>query len=377
MQKLLNHQQRFASNYTGKNLLNHEGGTGKTFCACAYIADGRDEDALVICPKRVVKKWEKTIKDFNTKATVVSKNDFKKLKPKKWSAIICDEIDEFASPLFTKGRSQLSEILYNQVKMYPDVPFLGLSATMIRSTPWNLHTILALSGHYIDWKQWRNEFFSLEKRPYMPYPGWLPKKGWQQMMPSLLQKYTDIVLLKDCVGELPPATEIDINVTSDKFELNPEWEPKAAFIAEHRHEQKNKIKKILEIGKEYKKVLVVGYFVEQIEELQKQLSKDRLTFSVHGGTKNQEDILKEANEAEEAFLCVQASLGAGFDADSFSCVIFTSMAYSVRDWVQMKFRVRRIHNLHPVVYYYLLGGRCDKSILKQVRLGKDFTPSEW
>jgi len=45
--------------------------------------------------------------------------------------------------------------------------------------------------------------------------------------------------------------------------------------------------------------------------------------------------------------------------------------------VQMKFRVRRIHNLHPVIYYYLLGGDCDEAVLSNVEKGKDFIPSEY
>ena len=98
---------------------------------------------------------------------------------------------------------------------------------------------------------------------------------------------------------------------------------------------------------------------------------------VNGSVKDQETILKQANECDECFLIVQASLGAGFDADSFSCVVFASMSYKARDWVQMKFRVRRIHNLHPVQYYYLIGGECDEAVYDTIMLGKDFLPSEW
>jgi len=133
----------------------------------------------------------------------------------------------------------------------------------------------------------------------------------------------------------------------------------------------------LEIGREYRKVLVVAYFVEQVKDLAEQLGKDRETFMVHGGVKSQEEILKKANEVDDCFLVIQASLGVGFDADTFSCVIFASMSYKVRDFVQTKYRVRRVHNLHPVKYYYLHGGRRDKQIYKVIQLGRNFIPSEW
>lgn len=135
------HQVKFAKGYSDKALIAHETGTGKTICACVWLHDGRDNDALVIAPKRAIEKWKVELKKWQTKATVVSKEQFKKIHIKKWSAIVVDECDEFASPLFTKGRSQLSESLYNLIKAY-DVPIMLASATPIRSNPWNLHTLL-------------------------------------------------------------------------------------------------------------------------------------------------------------------------------------------------------------------------------------------
>jgi superfamily II DNA or RNA helicase len=378
--KLLEHQVKFARGYDGKNLLVHETGTGKTVCACVWLRDGRDKNALVICPKRVVKKWEQALKDWGAKGTVISKEQFKKSKDSalktRWSALVVDEADEFASPLFSKGRSQLSAALYDLVKLQ-EMPVLLLTATPIRSNPWNLHTLLCFLRIYIPYKKWRDDFFTLENRPYLPRPAWIPKPDWRVKMQPLLKKHADIVLLKDCVGDLPSATEEVIKLKSKPYVGNINWEATAQFYDEHRFEQKEKHKAILDIGRDYRKVLVVAFYIEQIELLAKQLGRDRETFVVHGSVKNQEAILKKANETEECFLIVQASLGAGFDADSFSCVVFASMAYGVRNYVQMKGRVRRIHNLHPVRYYYIHSGRCDKAVYDAVMKGKDFVPSQW
>jgi len=253
---------------------------------------------------------------------------------------------------------------------------LALTATPIRSQPHNLHTLLALTGNWIEWKKWRDHFYELKKMPYLPRPAWLPKSNWRQLIRPVLEKYADIVLLKDCVGYLPPKTETKIPVKSDKFDGS-EWEPTKAFFEEHRHEQKNKTKHIHEISKGFRKVVVVAYYVEQVESLAKELGKDRETFFIHGGVKNHEDIIAKVQESSECFLVIQASIGAGFDLDSFSCVVFASMSYAVRDFIQMSARVRRIHNLHPVHYYYLIAGRCDKQILRNVELGKSFSPSLW
>ena len=373
--KPLKHQEKFACNYTGRNLIVHEAGTGKTICACLWLKDGRDKDALVICPKRVVKKWGIELKKWGTYATVISKEDFKKITHKPWSAIVVDECDWFASPLFTRGRSKLTEHLYNLVKKY-DPKILLLSATPIRSNPWNLHTLLALSGHYIDYKKWRDHFFDLKKMPYMPRPGYIPKPDWRYKIRPVLEKYSDIVLMKDCVGYLPPVTHEKVKIKCDEFDPT-EWEGSKVFFEQHRSEQAHKPKKIIEIGGGYRKVLVVAYYTEQIDELAKKLSKNREVFVLKGGVKDQERVIKEAQKSAECFFIVQASVGEGFDADSFSCVIFASMSYAVRDYVQMKARVRRIHALQPVIYYYLLAGRCDKVIHKNVMAGKSFVPSEY
>lgn len=372
----LKHQIKFEKGYKDKTMVVWEGGVGKTIAGCLWLKDKRDFDALVVCPKRILDKWKVALKDWGTNATVLSKEQFKKTSIKKWSAIIVDEADEFASPLFTKGRSQLSVALYSLVKKY-DVPIMLATATPVRSSPWNLHTLLCYLGIYIDWRKWREEFFSLERRPFLAWAAWFPKSDWRKKMRPLLEKYADIVLLKDCIDDLPAITENILQTPSKKFVVTDEYEPSAIFFAEHRQEQLGKLKIILEISKEYRKVLVVAFYVEQVESLAKQLSNDREVFMVHGSVKNQEDILKEANEVDECFLVIQASLGAGFDADSFSCVIFASMSYKSRDFVQMKYRVRRIHNLHPVEYSYLIGGRCDREVYKTIMLGKDFIPSEW
>lgn len=359
-------------------LVVHEGGTGKTICAAVWLKDGRDSDALVICPKRVIEKWREILAIFDTKALVISKETFKKTKHRKYSAIVVDEADDFASPLFiAKVRSRLSEQLYILLQGYnTDTPRLLLTATPVRSNPWNLHTLLTFKKEYIDWRQWQKRFFSLERRPYLAGMAWMPNRNWRKQIQSLLKQHADIVLMKD-VADLPGEETVIIDCPCRPFKTA-EWEPAKRFHEELRNEQMDKVSKIRDIGKEYRKVLVVAYYREQLEQLYKELSKDRETFMVHGGTKNQESVLKQANrDFDECYLLVQASLGAGFDADTFSVIIFASMSYSMRDYAQMKYRVRRIHNLHPVRYFHLHAGRCDRAIWSAIQAGKDFVPSEW
>lgn len=375
--KLYPHQQKLIDENPKKALLAHEGGTGKTICACVWLKiDNRDADALVVCPKKVTKKWQKSLKQWGTKATVVDMNNgFKLLPHKKWSAIVIDEVDHFASPLFIKGTSARAKHLYELIRTYPDVDRLLLSATPVRSTPYNLHTIICYLGEYIDWKVWRAMFFE-QKTPYWAkYPTWVEKEGWQKQIQPYIKKYSDIVLLSDCVGDLPPLIEEEIKIKT------PKWIPiveKDKFSDEHMHEQSLKIPHILEAGRQYRKVLVVAYYREHTEQLYKELSKEKGkdVFMIRGGVKGQEDVIEKAQQSDDCYFIVQNSIGDGFDLDTFSCAVFTSMSYAVRDFVQMKFRMRRIHNLHPVKHLYLVGGRCDRAVLNAIKSGQDFVPSE-
>jgi superfamily II DNA or RNA helicase len=369
--QLYPHQKKFLDLNPNKALCTFEVGTGKTLIAVEWLRS-RQGNAIVVVPKRIQDKWKKDLGDV--KATVITKENFKKVDFENPTALVLDEAHFANSPLFTRQRSQISEKIYNFIKKYPDMPVLLLTATPISSSPANLHSLLCYIGVYIEWKQWRNKFYILERRPYLPRPAWIPRPDWRILIRPILQKYSHTAFMRDCVDYLPPITEEKIEVKSEKFVKDPEWEPMKSFVEEHKQEQKAKIEKIREIGSGYMKVVVVAYFREQIDELYKELSKDKQTYVLHGGTKEQEKVIKQAQEDEECYFIIQSSIGAGFDLNQFSVMIFASQGYSYVASVQIKGRIRRIHDLKPIKYVYLFGGRIDKAVFKRLEEGKDFDP---
>ena len=372
--RLYKHQKEFLDKNPDRALICFDTGVGKTLTAVEWLRS-RQNNALVVVPKRIKKKWQKELGDV--KATVVTKEEFKKLDFKNPSALVLDEAHFASAPLFTKQRSQIATRVYNFIKTNPDMPVLLLTATPISSTPANLHSLLCYIGEYYDWKSWREEFYELKKLPYLPYPAWLPKSNWRKNIQKYLVKHAHIALMKDCVDYLPPVTEEVIKLPPKKFIAQSEWEPMKAFVEEHRFEQLDKPKVIREIGEGYSKVVVVAHFREQIEQLYKELSKDKQTYVLHGGIKDQEEVIKQAQEDSECYLIVQASIGAGFDLDTFAVMIFASQGYSYVSNIQMRGRIRRIHALKPIKYISIQAGRCDKSVAKQLELGKDFDPNHF
>ena len=367
--KPLPHQQNFLNQNPNKALLNWETRSGKGLPASIWIDHPcRVGNTFIICPKQLKKDWIA----FNTKATVLTKEEFKKIAHtiKSPTAIVVDEVHTFASPLFIKGRSQMSTALYELVKTYPECHFLGLSATMIRQDPWSLHTLLCYKGVYYPWKEWRSKFFEMKKMPFLRFPAWFPKKNWRTEIRPFLEKNCEIVSLKDIVEYLPPAKSITVKVKTPKY-VPPE-DQITTWTDEHRHEQTKKLPEIMSLG--YKKLLVVAHYTSQIDDLARELSKEKLVFVLDGRTKDANDIKTQAQEADECYLIVQSSMGFGFDGYMFGAIVFASMSHSCLNHTQMIGRLRHLKHLQPVVYYYLIGGRWDKRIHDTIMLGNDFNP---
>lgn len=367
-------QTKFLNEPNNYALLCAEAGTGKSHVAGEWVKQGtRGGNPVVFCPKQIVPDWGKRTPNASifTPQTIL-----KESLPSLPTAIIVDEADAFASPLFLpQKRSKCAEKLYNYIRQNPQAHVLLLTATPVRSTPWNLHTLLVYMGKYIPFKEWRDKYFYLDQPRYMSRPGYFPRPGWQKMMQEVIDNNATVALMKDMVDELPPETYEIIKLKAPAYVENEEWEAAKQFVEDHLLEQGGKIKEITRISKGYRKVVIVAHYRQQIDELYKKLSSERETFVLDGRTGNVESVIADAENSNEAYFIIQASVGAGFEVPSFSCMIFASQSYSVRNYTQMIARIRRINALKPVIYYNLIGGRCDQMIYSSIKEGKDFVPS--
>lgn len=338
--------------------------TGKTLPASIW--GSKREPCIVVCPKQLKKSWQKEA----PYAVVMTKEEFKKSPPLTASSLIIDEAHTFASPLFTRGRSQLSTAMYEFVKANPDMDVLLLTATPIRNDPSSLHTLLCFIGVFIPWKVWRSEFYELRYMPYLPRPAYFPVSDWRQKIKKYLEKYADIVSLQDVVDYLPPVTIEVVDVKSAKSKV-----PFEKWTDEHLHEQSEKAKFIKGLG--YRKIIIVVHYTAQIDELEKALKNERPVFVLDGRSKDPAKVIKEAQESEECYFIVQAKMGVGFDGWMFGAMVFASMDHSVVNHTQMFGRLRHLKHLKPLMYYYLIGGRWDKRIYESIKAGEDFNPHKY
>lgn len=371
------HQKRFLDANPGKALLVWEMRIGKSLPAKLWSEHpSRNRKAVVVCLKQNKKDWI----ELCPHAIVVSKEEFKK----RWrefidaSCIVVDEAHNFAAPLFVaKKRSQLVEALYNVIKSRPDLHVLLLTATPLSNDPASIHTLLTFIGHFIPWKEFQSRFYKLEFKPFLPRPAFFPIKGWRAEANKLIYKYADVVSLADCVDSLPPETHEVVTVKTPPrvYAEDEDYH----WTKDHLQEQTEKLPAIKEIGTGYRKVILVCHYTAQIDELAAKLKSDRPVFILDGRTKDQSQVKKDAQEAEDCYFIVQAKMGFGWDGYMFGCMIFVSTAHRVIDFQQMLGRLTSVDHPKPMVYYYLLaeGDSWDKRIYKSVKEGFDFNPHKY
>jgi len=388
--KLYPHQQKFMEDNPNKALLAFDTGCGKTLTALLWINSRPKQKHLVIVPKNILGKWEKDIAEYLPKkiqVEVITKENFKKYNPKpdqKANSIIVDEADFFGSQLFSKGRSKLAESLYNYLRNNKIEYVLLMTATPLRSAPHTIHTLLSYIGKAPLWKDWQHRCYSLEFRPYLQMPAWLPIKKWRKIAVEYALPRIYTAKLAD-ISTVPTQNHeehsIKIDVPTDIVEENAvsEWHAYA------RAEQgKPKLDWIIDYIKDKSKVVIVCRYKSQIEEYAQELQKHREVFVLTGETKDQDATIREAKESYECVLLIQASIGAGFQLAedrtkpgnekyyNFAHMIFASMSFAHRDWVQMTGRILRADSLQENWYTYLLGGKKDKDVYKRVMSGEDY-----
>ncbi len=378
MRELYAHQKRFIAKNPDRALLLWEMQTGKTIAACEWIKLRPKKKTLVISPKTVVEKWKRELKDWGAKADVISMSQLHKIDLDPYTALIIDEAQHFASPLFAAGRSQRTERLYNFLRSRMDVHTLLLSATPVRSTPWNIHTIGALMHHFWNVKTFRSTFFYFTDM-YGRWH-WKKKKDWRTEIRRYVEEIADIVLMSDCV-DVPIQREQVIRIPwtkNDEDVLAKEYEPAKEWHGRHRAENgRKKFEKVMELMDGYRKAIVVCHYTAQIDDFVERIGEERQVFVLDGRTKDQDAVIEAAKKADDCIFIVQASMGAGFSAAEFDVVIFASMSFRYVDFVQMRGRVKVITNLHENTFYYLLGGKCDEAVYATIQAGKDFDALEY
>lgn len=370
------HQSLFAKDNPNKALLAFDAGTGKTRCAFIFIDKRPGTNFLVIVPKNIKKRW---IEDLSTNCphslcTVVTKEEFKKLDTKPFTGVVADEADFFSSPLFKKGRSQLSEKLYTMIKDQKIHHILLLTATPYRNNPHNIHTLLTYINKAPLWSAWQDNMYHLVYRPYTPRPFYEPVKNWREKAIAYASQRIYSAKMSDIVT-VPTQHETDTRIKTVPLAKITADTPVGAWHERARRESggKEKIDFIEDYVRDKSKVVIVARYKDQIKDYCTVLQKQYQVYTLTGETKDQEKVIHLAENDPECILIIQADIGAGFEIPSFSYMVFANLSFSHRSYVQMKGRINRINRLKENYYLHLIGGKCDESVYKNIiEMEQDF-----
>lgn len=374
MPSLRPHQQAFIDRNPNQCLLFWACRSGKSLPAKIWAEHpSRSEAIVVVCPKKLKADWQTHL----PQAQVFTKEEIKKVPTPHATALILEEVHTLASPLFiARQRSQMAEAVYNILMKNEGAHVLLLSGTPITNNPASLHTVLTYLGKDIEWKKFREYFYTFETRPYLPRATWFPKKDWRKKAYATLEKYSggivDIVSLQEAAPYLPEIIE-DIETLPE-----PPPDPEAeTWQAEHRNEQRNKTQWLVDCG--YRKAIICAHYREQIEAIDKALSNHRNTYVVYGGVKDQAERIKAWQEDPDGFLIISASIAEGIDGYTADVLIFASMSYTYTHFVQMRERLTTLEKdkMKPRHIIYLQAGEWDKRIFKSLQSGKDFDPTQY
>lgn len=383
------HQIDFLTANPNKTALVWSCGTGKTRAALEWskLSGG---STLIICPKALKTNWEREAKKWGAEVVVMTKETFRKEAKglPKFDQVVVDEIHGgFLTPHF---KSQMSKMLRGYLKVHKVERFLGLSATIFCSSPWNIYNLAHYVGYKLDYKKFDWDYFNHVRMGFRMIP--VPKKGVEKKLAEVVKKFASIVDIKDVI-DVPLQNHLE----PEYFALTKEQEkaikenydpvPIVRFTLQHEIEngilignefrkpqtyETDKIERIKAICEENKKVAVVCRYNDQIDLIANSLPVR--PFIIRGDVKDRDKVCQEAENASEAVVIIQSDCGVGFELPSFELCIFASMSYSYTAYEQMLGRFLRMNKPSRTTFVYLLtdGDSIDQAVYNAIQDKKDF-----
>lgn len=397
------HQQKLIDENPNKRLVAFGCGAGKTRTILQLCKQhgGERSPVTIVAPKTQVldKTWEREQEKTGIKlnVSILSKEQFKLRKPADCEILVLDESHFFVGVLPATRRKKGVEyprtsILFDEVIRYieekkPRVIYLA-SATPFPQ-PMALYAVARIFGEKWDFFKFRNVFYV-----YVPRIGrgvWVPRRDavTKEKMLKYAGKFGSFGRLQDFF-DVPEQTHKDVFVGMSveqkaKAKDLPLFYPDPLVLVGKRHQleqgifegeplPENKTHEIVELAKEFEKIVVFVRYKKQIEHLREVLDEKtkHMILVLDGETKDRRELFRLAEETDKCIVIAQAQISTGYELPSFRCTVFASQSYSFVDYEQALGRTLRANGLAKNVYVHLLAGPVDKAVLSCVRDKRDF-----
>lgn len=348
------HQQSILDSNPKKIILSWFTSAGKTL-ALIELAKKNGVIPLIVCPKSIKERWQRDC----PKSLVLTKEEFRK----KWfdvpfhDCVIIDEIHHFS------GKSQMSKALSSYIKKHSPRFIWGSTATIFRSTPWNIFILAGHMGHAWNYGKFRDTFFTI--RYFGQRMVYVPKEDAQSQTKLIQASHTFCDVVSRESAGLPP----DDVFQEEYFYLTKEQEkailklketesnPVVRYGKGHQVAQghlkgtefevsktfKNeKDTRIVELAESNPSMLIFAKYNGQIEQIANKLrSKGHIVYVLTGATKDRQKMIEDVNSAKECILISNCALGEGWEAPRFSFIVFASLPWSFSEYLQCIGRASR------------------------------------
>lgn len=357
--------------------------TGKTYILSALLKKYNIKQALIIVPKAIKEQWKEHLGPQGH--IVMTKEEFRrdyKILPS-YEAFIFDEAHH-ASNI----KSQLTKAcLWYLKKHNPQYRWLA-TGTPYRSSPMSIFGLGQLLG--MNWNYWTffNTFYQMIKMGARSVP--VLRSGMEDTLEEYVRAIGMTLKLEDVVDtEAPLSFKVVMELTDEQkkiikdlnetvaitrftkiHEIEQGFFPGDEYVASHELPS-HKQEKLREYAATNAKMIIVCRYTFQIDMIAKMFS-ERKVFIISGATKDKGQMVKDIEEASDCIVIIQSACCEGYDLSSINTMVFASMSFSHSDHIQMKDRMVRLDRKKVNVYYYLIGGKVDEAVYKNIMAKLDF-----
>lgn len=385
------HQSDLAALNPDRHALVHEPGTGKTY-ASLMLAEQKNQFVLIICPKGLVQKWEQDLISYGfpvgLKVHLISKEQFKihVRELPKYNTVIVDEAHYFFGTKSAMMKALRWYLDHHDVKCR-----YMLTGTPYRSTPMDIYIMCSLLGKKLHYYEFQNKFFYSIRMGSRMIPQ--IKKNIENEVAAVVVGVGSIVKLDECV-DMPPEifAEDIVAATKEQKDAIESMEgilPVTRYTAEHQitggtlkgneyeatsYYESNKLSKLRERLSGINRCIVVCRYNNEIEYLAEELKDTEKRIAViRGSTEDREALLKSLGDEERYILIVNAKISEGWELTSCSHMIFYSYDFELKNYIQMKGRLRRLNEPRPAMYISIMvKDTVDEAVFRSLRSKQTF-----
>lgn len=393
---LYQHQQDLLDRNPHIELLCWDTGTGKTRGSLEWVNLNRFSTVVIVCPKALRENWKRECDkwlydDLEIEVTILTKEEFKKQHTTlpKCDAIIVDEAHYFLGMRSLRQKSAMAKSMLFYLKKHEPAR-LFLTATPYLSTPWNIYFLARLLGRNWNYREYKDRYF--QDRPMGMRVISEPRPGIEDNMARLVKALGSTIKIQEA-ADVPDQvferedfelTKEQLAAKKDIFEVN----PIVRFTKYHQIENGtlkgdgytddkflkcDKTERLRELVEMHKKIAIVCRYNLQIEHYKRALKiKGRKLYVIQGDTKNRDEVVQQAEAADECVVLINASCSEGYELPSVPVCVFASLSFSFKDYKQMLGRFLRMNKLKKNVYIHLVSRGMDEDVYNAIMLKQDF-----